>query len=170
MTTVTHTYEVRAIEPHVAASLRELDDAGRRPRLVDTHGGGSPLRCCLRLSRPNEPVALVSYAPLRRWAAERSVDPGPYDEVGPVFIHPVECDGTIDRGLPIELLDTARVFRGYDATGSIAGGRLVEPGEDAERVLDELFADPETDVVHVRALEFGCFTFEVRRVRADRQL
>jgi hypothetical protein len=166
---MTGVYEVRAIESNVVASLRELDDAGRRPRLVRTHGGGSPLRCCLRLSRPNEPLALVSYAPLRRWAAERSVDPGPYDEVGPVFVHPLECDGISDRGLPAELLAAPRVFRRYDATGSIAGGRLVEPDEDAERVLDEQFADPETELVHVRALEFGCFTFEVRRVRADRQ-
>jgi hypothetical protein len=163
-------YEVRSIAPNVVASLRELDDAGRRPRLVTEHAGGSPLRCCLRRSRPNEPLALVSFAPLRRWAAERDVDPGPYDEVGPVFIHPVECEGNPDRGLPAELLDSQRVFRSYDANGSITGGRLVEPGDGAEQVFEELFEDPETELVHVRALDFGCFTFEVRRVRADRRL
>ncbi|MGW3510169.1 DUF1203 domain-containing protein, partial [Streptomyces sp. NPDC000994] len=31
---------------------------------------GAPLRCCLRRSEPGERIALVSYAPLRRWAAE----------------------------------------------------------------------------------------------------
>ena len=33
----------------------------------------------------------------------------------------------------------------------------------AGRMLSGLFADPEVAVVHARALEFGCFTFEVRR-------
>nr|WP_203949996.1 DUF1203 domain-containing protein [Microbispora rosea] len=35
--------------------------------------------------------------------------------------------------------------------------------EAASVLLDTLFEDPETALAHVRAVEFGCFLFEVRR-------
>jgi Protein of unknown function (DUF1203) len=167
---MTSAYEIRAIPAETTAALRDRDDAGRTPRVVTVHDGGSPLRCCLRMTHRNEPVLLVSYAPLRRWAREAAADPGPYDELGPVFIHAEECGGYLNEGLPAELFDSRRVFRAYAATGSILGGRLVEAGESAERALEEILANPEVALVHARALEFGCFTFEVRRVTADPRL
>jgi hypothetical protein len=165
---MTRTYEIRAIDPEVLGQLRERDDAGHPPRLLVDEEGGSPLRCCLRRVRPGEKVALVSYAPLRRWAARTGAEPGPYDEVGPVFIHPEPCPGPEDGGFPNELGDSRRVLRAYAADGRILGGRLVEPdpsgaASPAQAALDELFADPAVALVHVRAVEFGCFTFEARR-------
>jgi len=125
MTTVTHKttdYEVRPIAAEVLAELRARDDAGNPAvRLIDADGG-APLRCCLRPVLPGERVALVSYAPLRRWARETGAEPGPYDEVGPVFIHDEACGGSATAGYP------------------------------------------QVALVHARALEFGCFTFEVRRL------
>ena len=169
MTTSIASYEVRPIDPEVLAGLRSRDDAGRAPRLMTDEGGGSPLRCCLRPSRSGEALALVSYAPLRRWAREHDVDPGAYDEVGPVFIHPQVCPGADGHGLPADLLRSARVFRCYNRLGAIVGGRVVTPADDPEQVLDEVFADPGVELVHVRAVDFGCFTFEVRPVRAGRR-
>jgi hypothetical protein len=170
MTTMTSRYEIRAIDPDVVAALRNLDDAGRRPRIAIDQSGGSPMRCCLRVSRPGESAALVSYAPLRRWAIEHDVDPGAYVEVGPVFIHPEPCPGVDGDGIPSELFGSTKVFRAYDASGTILGGRLVPPDDHPDQVLEEMFVDPAVALVHVRALEFGCFTFEVRRVTADRRL
>jgi hypothetical protein len=62
-----------------------------------------------------------------------------------------------------------RVLRAYSADGRILGGRLTEPDEvddpgSAAAVLAEVFADPDVALVHVRAVEFGCFTFEIRRL------
>jgi hypothetical protein len=156
-------YDVRPIAPAVLDVLRVRDDAGREPRFVADTDGGSPLRCCLRPSRPGERLALVSYAPLRRWAAETGADPGPYDEVGPVFIHPEPCAGTAAAGYPEALRDSRRMLRAYAADGHILLARLIEPDGQAEAELGALFADPDVAVVHARALEFGCFTFEVRR-------
>jgi hypothetical protein len=164
MTTTTLTFEIRPIDPAVVTALRDCDDAGRRPRLVTTHDGGSPLRCCLRVARPGEPMLLASYAPLRRWAHETNSDPGPYDEVGPVFIHVDACAGPADRGIPLALFDSRRMLRAYDACGSILGGRIVETDESPEHAIEELFADPQVALIHARAIEFGCFTFEIRRV------
>jgi hypothetical protein len=168
MATTTATYEIRAIGPDVLEELRLCDDAGAEPRLMVDAEGGSPLRCCLRRSRPWEQLALVSYAPLRRWAERTGVEPGPYNEVGPVFIHPEPCAGPAHPGYPADLHGSHKVFRAYSKDGGILGGCLVEPGDSgvaaaAEAAISELLADPDVALVHVRAVEFGCFTFEVQR-------
>jgi hypothetical protein len=123
-------YEIRAISPQVLGELRQRDDAGALPRLLVDEEGGSPLRCCLRRISPGERVALVSYAPLRRWARETGADPGPYDE-------------TLGGSL-------LRVGEASDATS-------------AEALLAGIFDDPAVALVHIRAVEFGCFIFEARR-------
>jgi Protein of unknown function (DUF1203) len=175
MKTLTHQrtgFEVRAIVPDVLRELLWSDDSGQPPVLLTDADGGAPLRCCLRPSQAGEQIALVSYAPLRRWAREAGAAPGPYDEVGPVFIHPAACDGPDGTGYPNWLAAGRRVLRAYGADGRILGGRLVEAEPagspvPAESALAKLFADPAVALVHARALEFGCFTFEVRRVAED---
>ncbi|WP_335934319.1 DUF1203 domain-containing protein [Streptomyces sp. PTD5-9] len=168
-------YTPLPIPPAALAGLRRADDSGRpaRPFTAREDGVpvdcvGSPLRCCLRPVEAGERVALVSYAPLRRWAAAAGAEPGAYDETGPVFIHAEECAGPGDaRGYPFARPGALRTVRRYDAGGRIVGGRPFEIPEDAgagfDRVLAEAFADPAVALVHVRALEYGCFLFEVRR-------
>ena len=168
--TTTATWQIRAIDPAVLEDLRRRDDAGNPPRLMTDDEGGAPLRCCLRPVRPGERVALVSYAPLRRWARETGADPGPYDEVGPVFIHAEACAGPpAAAGYPAAVHGSRRVLRAYSADGRILGGRLTEPEEVADPgsaagVLAEMFADPGVALVHARAVDYGCFTFEIRRL------
>ncbi|TLS42445.1 DUF1203 domain-containing protein [Streptomyces montanus] len=157
----TTTYTARPVPPTALKELRSVDDAGR-PTVPFVDGeGGAPLRCCLRRSEPGETIALVSYAPLRRWAAETGADPGAYDEQGPVFIHADDCAGPDLDGLPFS--KAHRTLRRYSAQGHILGGRLVEPPESFDDAFAEAFADPEVALVHVRAVEYGCFLYEVRR-------
>ncbi|QTD98581.1 DUF1203 domain-containing protein [Streptomyces cyanogenus] len=155
------TYTARPIPAEVLAELRTADDAGRSLTAVPDTEGGSPLRCCLRHSTPGESIALVSYAPLRRWAAETGADPAAYDEQGPVFIHAEACPGPAGDALPFT--DDHRTLRRYSADGRILGGRLVAGPETFPPALTEAFADPEVALVHVRAVEYGCFLYEVRR-------
>lgn len=168
---MTTTWEIRPIPPDVVSGLRKRDDAGREARLVVDDDGGSPLRCCLTRSRPGEEIALVSYAPLRRWAERQGVDPGPYDEVGPVFVHAEDCGGApASPKVPAELIDE-RVCRAYGYDGGILRGLLVDPEHPTARTtvedaLDELFADAGTAFVHVRAVGHGCFTYEAGRTVA----
>ncbi|MFI8202158.1 DUF1203 domain-containing protein [Streptomyces sp. NPDC085937] len=157
----TTTPAARPVPPQVVRDLLTLDDAGRPAAAVTDDEGGAPLRCCLRHSRPGERVALVSYAPLRRWAAETGADPGAYDEQGPVFVHADACAGPEGGELPFTR--ARRVLRRYSADGRILGGRLVTEPEDFGPALGEAFADPEVALVHVRAVEYGCFLYEVRR-------
>lgn len=155
------TYTARPIDPRVLQDLRSTDDAGRETVPVTDEEGGAPLRCCLRRSVPGERIALVSYAPLRRWAAGTGADPGAYDEQGPVFIHAEECRGPEGDGLPFS--DAHRTVRRYSAEGHILGGRLVERAEDFAAAFRNAFDDPDVALVHVRAVEYGCFLYEVRR-------
>lgn len=158
-------YPARPITPAVLKELRERDDAGRPMVPFADAEGGAPLRCCLRKSEPGERIALVSYAPLRRWAAATGADPGAYDEQGPVFIHAEDCAGPDGAALPFT--GSQRTVRRYSADGRILGGRLVEVagGNPAmfETALAEAFDDPAVALVHVRAVEYGCFLYEVRR-------
>jgi Protein of unknown function (DUF1203) len=163
MSLSTRTFIVQPIDAAVVADLRVRDDAGRSPREVVETGGGSPLRCCLRLTRPGERLVLAAYAPLRRWAAAAGVDPGAYDEVGPVFLHAEPCDGPVDVGWPEELRGAPRVLRGYGADGRIVDGRVVGEGGAPEPALDDLLADDRVAFVHARALVFGCYTFAITR-------
>ncbi|MGI5398896.1 DUF1203 domain-containing protein [Streptomyces sp. CA-135486] len=161
-------WTARPIGPAALKQLRDTDDAGRACVPYTDTEGDAPLRCCLRPSRTGERIALVSYAPLRRWAAETWARPGAYDEQGPVFIHAEECEGPgQDDGCPFARPGALRTLRRYDAEGHIAGGRLLEIPQAATEAFDaaltEAFADPEVALVHVRAVEYGCFLFEVRR-------
>jgi hypothetical protein len=147
-----------------AIDLAELDEIRRTGR--DTAGNapvpwpdaaGAPLRCCLRRARPDDDVVLISYAPLRQLS--------PWREVGPVFVHAEPCEGWADHaGLPPELRRGPRVLRGYRADGSLdySAIRVIPEGEDLERPLQELLADPAVGDVHVRALDAQCFTYRVR--------
>ncbi|MES5821067.1 DUF1203 domain-containing protein [Streptomyces sp. RG80] len=154
------TYTALPIPPSVLKELCSADDAGRQMVPVTDEEGGSPLRCCLRHSRPGELLALVSYAPLRRWAAETGAEPGAYDEQGPVFIHAEECAGPQAReGYAFD--NAHRVVRRYSADGHILGGELV--GTLDEDAFQHAFDDPAVALVHVRAVEYGCFYYEVRR-------
>ncbi|MEV5478338.1 MULTISPECIES: DUF1203 domain-containing protein [unclassified Streptomyces] len=155
------TYTARPIGPVTLKELRTSDDAGRPMDPFVDEEGGAPLRCCLRRSTPGERIALVSYAPLRRWAGETGVDPGAYDEQGPVFLHADPCEGPDLDGYPFT--GAHRTVRRYGRDGRILGGRLVEDG--VGPAVEEAFADPDVALVHVRAVEYGCFLYEVRRGR-----
>ncbi|MFE1803289.1 DUF1203 domain-containing protein [Streptomyces sp. NPDC059517] len=163
-------HHVRPIAPHALKELRATDDAGLPCVPFTDPEGGAPLRCCLRRSEPGERIALVSYAPLRRWAAETGARPGAYDEQGPVFVHAEECAGPDLAVHPFARPGVLRTLRRYSAEGRILGGRLLEladePDAELDAVLDaaltEAFADSEVALVHVRAVEYGCYLYEIR--------
>ncbi|WP_433009059.1 DUF1203 domain-containing protein [Kribbella sp. CA-294648] len=132
------------------------DDHGN-PLVPRTSGAGAPLRCCLRLSREGEQIALISYRP--------SELGGPYAEIGPVFVHVEACPGFTGSSFPADFIDRRAVLRPYDAAGQMLEGVLAEPGE-SEGELKRLFDDPAVALVHVRNVIAGCWNFSVRRKAA----
>ena len=137
----------------IRAAGRDVAGNGYRPT-VD-RAGGSPLRCCLRLFRPGEQVALIAYRP--------AGTAGAYAEIGPVFVHAAACDGyPADGGWPPEYRDRQQVLRAYDDRGRICDALLVD-GADAETGIAKLLADPANVVVHSRNVLYGCYMFAISR-------
>ncbi len=150
-------FQILAIPPAeldgIRAAGRDVAGNGYRPK-VD-RAGGSPLRCCLRLSRPGEQVALIAYRP--------AGTAGAYAETGPVFVHAAACDGyPVDGGWPPEFRDRQQVLRAYDERGRISDAVLVD-GAEAEVGIEKLFGDPRILIVHSRNVLYGCYMFAVSR-------
>lgn len=141
---------VHALSEEVLAGAREAAGRDEYHELV-AESAGAPLRCCLRKAREGEPLVLFRYTP----GAGR----GPYEELGPVFIHAEPCDGQAG-GFPAELGRSPRVLRAYTAGGRIHGGVVAQPGA-LEQGVEDLLAEPEVVEVQVRSLSHGCFLFAV---------
>jgi hypothetical protein len=170
---------IRAVQQEDLRRWREQghDDYGH-PWIARRGDAGSPLRCCLRDSTEEDAIVLVSYAPVRRsreWlrATESrggvpgSASPSPYDEAGPIFVHATECPGPADdAAYPAAWVNRPQVLRAYDATGSIVGGLLLQPGDDRDEAARQLLADPAVAFVHSRNVVYGCYMLEIHRRNA----
>lgn len=156
--TITRTFHIEAIPADELDRMRArgADEAGNAfTPFVTYEPDGSPLRCCLRMARTGEAIAVIAYAP--------PGTAGAYREVGPVFVHAEPCDGYRKPGTwPAEFRDRKQVLRAYDEQGRIADALVID-ASDAETGLARLFADPATAVVHSRNVAYGCFMFAIRR-------
>jgi len=142
-----------------AAELAEIRAAGRdeagNSLTVQADNGGSPVRCCLRETRPGERVMLIAYTP--------SGTAGAYAERGPVFVHADPCEGyPTPHRYPPGLRHRMQVVRAYDRQGRIADGVLAADGLQAEAVIAEMLARPDVELVHLRNVGYGCYNFAVR--------
>jgi hypothetical protein len=137
-----------------AIRAADRDEAGNELIAQTDVDGGSPLRCCLRRTAPGESMLLIAYTP--------SGTAGGYAERGPVFIHTERCDGyRTPYAYPPQLSGSQQVVRAYDKQGRIATGVLVADGTHAEKVIAELLARPDVELVHLRNVGYGCYNFAV---------
>jgi hypothetical protein len=152
--TLFHIEAIPAVElDRIRADGRDVAGNPFTPAVDRT--GGQPLRCCLRLSRVGERVALIAYRP--------PGTAGAYVETGPVFVHAAACEGyPTGGGWPPEFRDRQQVLRAYDARGRIAGAILVDAAE-AEAGIAKLLADPAHVIVHSRNVTYGCYLLAVLR-------
>ena len=136
-----------------------MDAFGNPVRPIVDESGGSPLRCCLRETTPSESIALIAVRPFP-W-------PGPYAEVGPVFIHAATCGGYAEgHRYPQGFARRRQLLRAYDHDHRICDAVQAADGRQAERILSWLLSRPDVDFVHSRNVEWGCYMFTVRRARA----
>lgn len=130
-----------------------IDDFGN-PLAISTNedDGGTPLRCCLREAAVGERVALLAWQP--------AAIPGPYAEVGPVFVHAETCPGWTGDGYPEGFRDRKQLLRAYDAQGRPVDNVIVD-GADVEDVLAKLLDRRDVSYVHSRNVMAGCYMFRI---------
>jgi hypothetical protein len=150
---------VHAIDPTRLAAIRDRgQDERGNPLQPFAAAGWEPLRCCLTLPSPGDPVALIAYSPFPTSS--------PWAETGPVYVHPATCPGYgTPEALPPAFRTGPRILRTYRADGSLAYEHIaaVPDGVDLEPAVRAALAVDEVATVHVRAVLSQCFTYAVTR-------
>ena len=156
------------VHPIPPRALAEIHLAGRDlfgnelTPIVDEEGG-APLRCCLRRTAPGEVIYLLAYSPFTR--------PGPYAEVGPVFVHASPCPGYREtdaypagyRDWPTMVFRPYRHHVGLDCDAIAYDAIQMGEGATAESLIASIFADPTIMFIHTRNVHAGCFMFSITR-------
>jgi hypothetical protein len=151
-------------EIRIVAIPTQLVESVRRSMLAPGNGfpahsevGTDPAPCrhCLRLITSGERRVLFTYD---RFAELESL-PLP----GPVFIHAEPCERYPESaGFPVELRASPRTLEGYACGRHLLAQKYVTDGE-MERVIEEIFAHPDVDYIHVNSTTAGCYTFRIER-------
>src|SRR3954465_7819137 len=99
---------------------RRVDESGNAlTPIVSDAPAAFPCRHCLRDAEPGEPMLLASHSPFAL--------PGPYKEVGPVFVHAAPCARFAGGGeVPLQLRRRLLAVRGYDRAQRIIDAAVVE--------------------------------------------
>ena len=115
---------------------------------------GYPCRHCLQWAEAGEQLILFPFD---------SVDSGPFQERGPIFVHAQPCPRYSETENYPEAFRNGRVFRAYGERKFMIAARVVN-GEEPEQVIAELLANPNAAFLHVRSATRGCYTMGVERV------
>jgi len=160
MTSTPVAFRISAIPPQMLDRIRAagIDDFGNPLEVSVDEQGGAPLRCCLRPAAPGDRLVLIAYRPYSR--------PGPYAEVGPVFVHAERCAGyTEPARYPAGYRDWATlIFRPYHDDGRMAYPAIaMVDGPQAKQAIAAIFADPTIEMIHARNVYAGCYMFAIHR-------
>jgi hypothetical protein len=118
--------------------------------------GSGPCRHCLRYAGSGERLLLLSYRPFTK--------AGPYQEVGPVFVHADSCERfPSDGGFPADFSARPLVLRPYDANDNIQDSQIFADAGGAERTALTLLENPAVAYVHARSRTRGCYMFRIER-------
>ena len=153
MTTATTTvrFSVSGIDPTEADRLRA---AGGITYVADDKPG-FPCRQCLRDAEIGEETILVSYDPFEQSS--------PYRSASPIFLHASSCAAFDDADeLPEQLTCRNLSVRGFDRAAMMQEGVVID-GRDLEATINDLFANPAIEYLHVHNAGRGCWAAKVRR-------
>jgi hypothetical protein len=137
----------------VRSTMRDGFGNSLSPLISD---GSGPCRHCLRYAGSGERLLLLSYKPFAK--------PGPYQEVGPVFVHADGCERyPSDGGFPADFIQRPLVLRPYDADDNIQDSQVFADPGSAERAAQALLENPSVAYVHARSRKNGCYMFRIER-------
>ena len=151
-------YRIQGIPESLAAATRATMQSPQygHPAHVEVATGYGPCRLCLQtFTVGRDERLLFTYQPF----TDSDALPAP----GPIFIHREPCERYDDRQLPEALRPLPLVLEAYGAGGAVRAQRRV--GSDRfEATLDEVWAQPGIQYVHLRNAEAGCFIARIDRL------
>ncbi len=154
-------FRIAGIPSDLAAAARQTLRSPQygHPAHRETATGTGPCRLCLRTFEVGaEERLLLTYQPF--------TDPAAIPAPGPVFIHPYPCERYDGSALPPDFHSLTLFLEAYGSGGKLlARGRVGE--QQPEAVLERLFAGVDTEYVHIRNAEAGCFVARVDRPLLD---
>jgi hypothetical protein len=126
------------------------------PAHRETAAGRAPCRHCLKLIRPQEEeLILFTYDAFHG----QGVWPAP----GPVYIHAQACSRFAgDGSMPEEYRGQPLTLEAFGGNRERLGERLVKAAG-GDGAIQELFANPAVQYLHVRSTTAGCYLFRVER-------
>lgn len=151
------TYRTVAVPDEISEKVRATLASPQygHPAHVEVATGYGPCRSCLRtFETGREERILFTYDPFA------GLDP--YPSPGPVFIHRDDCPRYEDARFPPELRALPLTFEGYGRDRWIVARERAADG-DVDAAIARLLARPETEYVHVRNTEAGCFIARIER-------
>ena len=149
-------YRIVPLPTEVAHAARSGLAAGAPDHALVTADSpnGYPCRHCLQWATAGEQLILFPFA---------SVESGPYQERGPIFVHAEPCTRYAATERYPETFGTGRAIRAYDRRKFMIDARVVN-GEGPEQAIEELLANPAAAFLHVRSATRGCYTMGIERV------
>jgi len=154
-------FRIAGIPTDLATTVRQTLRSPQygHPAHREAATGTGPCRLCLRTFEIGaEERILFTYQPFS--------DPAAVPAPGPVFIHPYPCERYEGSALPPDFRALPLFLEAYGSGGELlARGRVGE--QEPEAVLERLFAGVDTEYVHLRNAEAGCFMARVDRLRLD---
>ncbi len=154
-------YKVIPISTSIAQHMRVhmLDDYGNELSIrTAAYPNAYPCRHCLGYAKQHSGIVLFAYTPFKT--------PGPYSEVGPVFVCSDECQSYADiNHLPPVVTHNHVGLRTYNQHHELLylHSGLVQ-GKDAQNALEKVFREPEVAYAHFRTAQYGCFLCAVERL------
>jgi len=150
-------YHILGLPDEITQEVRQTRRAPEygHPVLREVAGGTGPCRACLQQFKVgHEERLLFTYRP--------AGGDGTVGAPGPVFIHASVCRQYRGAGFPPGLRSLPLLLEARVRGNRISAARTVS-GMDIDRVIDEFFADPQVDYLHVRHGEAGCHIARVDR-------
>jgi hypothetical protein len=154
------TYSIRGLAGERFAPLFGRDEAvlaAAGARRVTAEGHGFPCRVSLEDAAPGETLILLNHV--------SNDGKGPYRSAHAIFVREAATESAwyVDRTPPV-FAGRILSLRGFTEAGDLAGARLAAPGEH-DRIIRELFADPQVDHIDAHNAAPGCFAARIERYR-----
>ena len=130
------------------------------PAHRETAAGRAPCRHCLELIRPQEEELLL-------FTYDAFHGQGVWPSPGPVYIHAAACPQFRGNGrVPEEYHGQRLTLEAFGRNRERLGERLLQE-TDGREALEEIFARPAVQYVHVRSTTAGCYLFRVERAAGE---